>query len=106
MENRIPLAFPAENINISHVHPGESFGIRMGDSLLYTFQVERGENSGVDDKWLETLKNRKQIEAASYFIDLSKPAVILNTQAYWNDKRDINACVFLSLNSIVDTKNM
>ena len=85
----------------------ESFGVPVGESLLYTFQVERSENAPDDKKWLGTLEDRNTIDDTSYFIDYDdEKEVILSTKSYWNNTRNPLHCTFLSLNSIVDTKNM
>jgi hypothetical protein len=106
LKNRLPHAIAAQNIDINHIRPGESFGIRMGESLLCTFQMERAENSPIDNRWIATLKNKHSIDDSSYFIDLAQPDTILSTKHNWSDSHDIHTCVFLSLNSIIDTRKM
>lgn len=106
LTNRLPHAISIQNIDISEVRPGESFGVRMGESLLCTFQMEREENSPVNNRWIETLRNKNQIDESSYFIDTSEPDTLLSTKHHWGSHRDVHACVFFSLNSIVDTKTV
>lgn len=103
LKNRLPHAIATQNIDINHIRPGESFGVRMGESLLCTFQMDRAENSPVDDRWIETLRNKNKIDDSSYFVDLSQPDTLLSTKHHWNDTHDVQTCVFFSLNSIIDT---
>ena len=65
--------------------------------------MERAENSPVDNRWIETLKNKNRIDDSSYFVDLSQSDTLLSTKHHWNDTRDVQTCVFFSLNSIIDT---
>lgn len=106
LKNRLPHAISAKNIDISGIRPGESFGVHMGESLLCTFQMERAENSPVDNQWIETLKNKERIDDSSYFIDLAQPDTILSTKYNWNSSHDTHTCIFFSLNSVIDTQKM
>lgn len=94
----LPIALRWDRLNIDALIPWKSIGVEMGWWALATFFIEK--ESPIHRQHLTT-----KVDHNSYFIRKNDPThTLLNTRKYWEDGMDVKNCIFLSLNTIVDTK--